>query len=254
MLDAVQHAPQTGISGGSEVRDKRLIIDTASVGLRDRQSISLGVTEHERAVKPGLSAAPAPFIKGFALALAVIAGVSAAPRPAAAGQTPAEFVSIVGTDVLAEMRSYAPLEQKSAYFRQMLRQDADLDGISRFVLGPYWRSASAEQQQEFRSLFEDYLIRTDGPLLAQYSGGTFQVTGSRTDPGGVIVTSQITSPQGRPIEMDWQLGISDGRYKIEDVAIDGVSAVMTRRSEISALMARGGGQVGTLLAALRQED
>jgi len=34
----------------------------------------------------------------------------------------------------------------------------------------------------------------------------------------VIVTSQITSAQGQPIEMDWRLGISDGRYKILDVS------------------------------------
>jgi len=135
----------------------------------------------------------------------------------------------------------------------MLRQDADLDRISRFVLGPYWRIASAEQQQEFQKLFEDFLIRSDGPLLAKYSGGTFRVTGSRTDPAGVIVTSQITSPQGPPIEMDWRLGISDGRYKIQDVSIDGVSAVMSRRSEVDAMMARAGGQVATLLAMMRQE-
>jgi phospholipid transport system substrate-binding protein len=192
-------------------------------------------------------------VKGFALALAVIAGISAAPRPVAAGQTPAEFISVIGADVLQEMRADVPLAQKEDYFRQMLRQDADLDGISRFVLGPYWRIASAEQRQEFEKLFEDYLIRSDGPLLVQHSGGTFRVTGSRTNPAGVIVTSQITSTQGQPIEMDWQLGISDGRYKIQDVSIDGISAAMTRRSQMEAMMSRAGEQVATLLAMMRQE-
>jgi ABC-type transporter MlaC component len=69
----------------------------------------------------------------------------------------------------------------------------------------------------------------------------------------VIVTSQITSTQGQPIEMDWQLGISDGRYKIQDVSIDGVSAAMTRRSQMEAMMSRAGEQVATLLAMMRQE-
>lgn len=67
------------------------------------------------------------------------------------------------------------------------------------------------------------------------------------------MTSQITTSQGRPIEVDWQLGISGGRYMIQDVAIDGVSAVMSRRSQIAAMMARSGGQVATLLAMMRQE-
>ena len=69
----------------------------------------------------------------------------------------------------------------------------------------------------------------------------------------MIVTSQITSAQGQPIEMDWQLGISGGRYKILDVSIDGVSAAMSRRSQIEAMMSRAGGQVATLLAMMRQE-
>jgi phospholipid transport system substrate-binding protein len=234
--------------------DKRLIIDPAGVRLSGQESSSSGVTEHESAVKAAVSTALAKFMRGFALALAVIAGISAASGPVAADETPAEFISVIGADVLQEMRSSASLDQKEAYFRQMLRQDADLAGVSRFVLGPYWRIASVEQQQEFRKLFEDYLIRSDGPLLAKYSGGTFRVTGSRTDPAGVIVTSQISSPQSPPIEMNWQLGISGGRYKIEDVTIDGVSAVMSRRSQIEAMMARAGGQVATLLEMMHQED
>jgi phospholipid transport system substrate-binding protein len=236
MLEAVQHTIETSVE-------------------EDSEGVSPSFLFHEResAEKPAVSTALAQFVKGLALALAVIAGVSAAPRPVAAGQTPAEFISVLGKDVLQEMGAATSLDQKEAYFRQMLREDADLDGISRFILGPYWRMANAEQQQEFRKLFEDYLIRSDGPLLAKHSGGTFQVTGSRTDPAGVIVTSQITSPQGQPIEMDWQLGISGDRYKIQDVSIDGVSAAMSRRSQIQAMMSRAGGQVATLLAMMRQE-
>ena len=43
------------------------------------------------------------------------------------------------------------------------------------------------------------------------------------------------------------------RYKIQDVSIDGVSAAMSRRSQMDAMMSRAGGQVATLLAMMRQE-
>ena len=205
------------------------------------------------AVQHTIETALVRFVKAIALAFAVIAGVSAASGAVAAGQTAAEFISVIGTDVLQEMRADVPLAQKEDYFRQMLRQDADLEGISRFVLGPYWRVASAEQRQEFQRLFEDYIIRSDGPMLVQHSGGTFRVTGSRSDPAGVIVTSQIASPQGQPIEMDWRLGLSDGRYKIQDVSVDGVSAAMSRRSQVEAMRSRAGGQIVALLAMMRQE-
>lgn len=154
MLEAVQHTIETSV-------------EEASDGF---PSPSL----HESAARPAVSSALAWFVKGAALALAMIAGASAASRAVAAGQTPAEFISVLGADVLQEMRADVPLDHKEGYFRQMLRQDADLDQISRFVLGPYWRVASSEQRQEFQRLFEDYIIRADGPLLAQYSSGTFR--------------------------------------------------------------------------------
>jgi phospholipid transport system substrate-binding protein len=186
--------------------------------------------------------------------LAVIVGLAAASLPAAAGEAPAEFIRILGEQALAVMRSNAPAAQKEAYFHQMLHQDFDLDEISRFVLGPYWRVASAEQRQQFRSLLENYIMRSDGARLAQYGGGQLDVTGSRTDPAGVIVTSQVIRLGGRSIEMDWQLAMSGRFYKIEDVTIDGVSMALTHRSEIASMIARNGGRLEALLATMRQES
>jgi hypothetical protein len=93
---------------------------------------------HERssAVKPAVGTPLARFVNGFALALAVIAGVSAASGPVAAGQSPAEFINLIGTDVLQEMRADVPLAQKEDYFRQLLRKDADLEGDFSFCSRP----------------------------------------------------------------------------------------------------------------------
>jgi phospholipid transport system substrate-binding protein len=79
------------------------------------------------------------------------------------------------------------------------------------------------------------------------------VNGSRTDPAGVVVASQIIRPQGPPIEVDWQLVVSDGRYKISDVSIDGLSMALTQRSEFAAIGQRNGGRVAGLLATMREE-
>jgi len=78
------------------------------------------------------------------------------------------------------------------------------------------------------------------------------VTGGRSSSDSVVVTSRITPSQGAPIAVDWRLGISDGAYKTKDVAIDGVSMALAQRSEIAALIAREGGQVGMLLATMRR--
>ena len=85
--------------------------------------------------------------RALTLAFAVITGAAAPPLAIAAGETSAEFIQTLGKDLLAEMSSAASLDQKEAYFHQMLRQDFDMDEIARFVLGPYWRTASPAQQQ-----------------------------------------------------------------------------------------------------------
>jgi phospholipid transport system substrate-binding protein len=188
------------------------------------------------------------------MALAVIAGALLMPRFAAAGEDAADFIRLLGNQGLAVIRSSATLDQKATYFHQLLRQDFALTAISRFVLGPYWPVASEAQRREFGSLFEDYLLHYYGQRFAQYGGETLRVNGSRSDPAGtgVVVTSQIIRPQGPPIEVDWRLVISDGRYKISDFSIDGVSMALTQRSEFAAIVQRNGGRVTGLLTTMRE--
>jgi phospholipid transport system substrate-binding protein len=200
---------------------------------------------------PTASAGLVKLAKGFVLCLAVIAGLAAAPPSAAAEDAPTAFIRALGTQAVSLIRRPdMPLATKAAYFGQLVRQDFDLTGICRFVLGPYWRVASPAQQQEFCDGFADRLVRFYGQRLVQSGSADFVVTGSRNVSGGVIVTSRIIPLEGAPISVDWRLGVSDGAYKIEDVAIDGVSMAVAQRSEVAALIAREGGQIRMLLAAM----
>ena len=214
---------------------------------------STGVPAPRRASRSRFGTAFGLSIKGLAVALAVSAGLAAAPRSAAAEDAPTAFLRALGNQAVAVIHSAMPLVWKADYFERMVRQDFDLTDVCRFVLGPYWRLASPAERQEFSDGFVDRLVHFYGRRLAQSGDGNFVVTGSRTAPGGVIVTSRIIPSQGTPIAVDWRLGISDGVYKIEDFAIDGISMALTQRSAIGALIARGGGQVGMLLASMRAE-
>jgi phospholipid transport system substrate-binding protein len=220
----------------------------ARLAQRDPQDRSARLTRRE---KPAISTGLAKLAKGLVLAVTVIVGLSVGPHPAAAEDAPVAFIRTLGTQAVWVIRSAMPLGAKADYFSQMLRQDFDLTGICRFVLGPYWRVASPTEQQQFCDGFADRLVRFYGRQLAQAGDGDFAVTGSRTGPDGVTVTSRIIRPQAAPIAIDWRLGISDGHYKIEDFAIDGVSMALAQRSEISGLIARAGGQVEMLLATMR---
>jgi phospholipid transport system substrate-binding protein len=206
---------------------------------------------HDQA-RPAIGSTLALFGRGLLLALIVVAGGLAESRPAAADELPVAFIRTLGAQALSVIRSDTLPVEKAAYFRQMIYRDFDLTGICRFVLGSDWRIASPAERRQFRSLFADRLVRIYGRQLVESGDGDFVVTGSQTDPSGVIVTSHIIRPQAAPIAVDWRLGINHGFYKIEDVAIDQVSMVLAQRAALDDLIARDGGQVKMLLATMRQ--
>src|SRR5262249_57939676 len=83
---------------------------------------------------------------------------------------------------------------RQARFRQLLHQDFDGPGIARLVLGPYWRSASDVERQEFVKLFEDYVAIVYAARHANFGGETFKIRRSRGDGDGAIASTGATSP------------------------------------------------------------
>jgi phospholipid transport system substrate-binding protein len=146
-----------------------------------------------------------------------------------------------------------PRAERLARFRELYQQNFDGPGIARFVLGRYWRSASEQEQQEYLKLFQDYVVFVYGTRLSDFNGERFKVRGSRTDESGTIVSTDLISPKGdAPIKVDWRLITDHGAFKINDVIIEGISMLVTQRSEFASVIQRHGGQVGELLAMMRE--
>ena len=90
--------------------------------------------------------------------------------------------------------------------------------------------------------------------MAEYSGETLRVTGSRPAPDGELVSSEIVRANGQPpARVEWLLTPQNGAYKISDVIVEGVSMAVTQRSEFASVIQRNGGQVEGLITALRQK-
>ncbi len=186
-------------------------------------------------------------------ALVLVAGAFAPAIPAAAAADPAALISNLGSQALSVLGKDATQSQRVARFRELLREDFDVPGIARFVLGRYWNTATEEQRAEYVKLFEDYIALAYSTRLAEYTGETFKVTGSRPDGDGAIVSSQIIRPGGAPVKVDWRLTGRNGVYKISDVSVDGISMAVTQRSEFASVIQHHGGQVQGLIAMLREK-
>lgn len=143
-------------------------------------------------------------------------------------------------------------EQRREEFRKLLQANYDMKTIGRFALGTYWRSATPKQQAEYQKLFEKMIIKVYSDRFSEYKGQQLEVSGARKETEtDIIVMSQVVSQGGEPIQVDWRVRKREGRYKVIDVIVEGVSMAMTQRSDFSSVIQRGGGDVGVLLTHLR---
>lgn len=178
-----------------------------------------------------------------------------AAAPAAAATDPAGFVTALGQKTLDIINKQPPKPERDQRFRAILHEGFDMQALSRFVLGPHWRSATEAQRQEFMKLFEDWIVSAYGERFSQYSGEQFKVVGQRPEGDAVtLVNSQIVRPNGGPpIKVDWRVAKVGNEYKISDVVVEGISLMVTQRQEFASVIQRNGGQLEALLKILREK-
>ncbi len=190
------------------------------------------------------------------VALATLMG-SGAPRPAVAAGPgdPAVFVrefSVRAIGVLAD-HSLSSAHREQA-FRELLTAGFDVKAISRFVLGRYWRKATGAERAEFTGLFEDLIVATYSKKFLDYSGQTLKVEAIREENQKTAsVASRIRRQGGDSIRIDWRLLRRAGSWRIVDVVVEGMSMVLSQRSEYASMIKADGGKIEGLLVKLREK-
>jgi phospholipid transport system substrate-binding protein len=169
----------------------------------------------------------------------------------ALAQSFVENLSVQGIDVLADKS--LSRDQRIAKFRAMLQNDVDIPRIARFTLGRYWRTASVQQREEFKALFQDWLLSNYVARFADYSGQTITVTGGQTESDSlVVVRSRVNQTNGAPpVDVDWRIWVQNGQGRVVDVVVEGVSMAITLRSQFDSVIQNNGGSVSALLTRMR---
>ena len=186
-------------------------------------------------------------------ALANIAPAAGVGSPEASPAGAAQFVKRLGESAIATMADPSlDAEERARALRGLLVRGFDLDNIGRIVLGRYWPRATPAQRAEYRRLFRDFIVAIYSARFSRYSGEALAVTGARPAKRGiVVVNSLIRRPHKAPVQVDWLVRYSAAGYRVIDVIVEGVSMAITQRSEFASIIQSRGGDVETLLAALR---
>ena len=135
-----------------------------------------------------------------------------------------------------------------------LKREFDLPLTTRLVVGPPWRSMSADQQQALVAAFSDYSTAVYASRFKDYSGERFVVdpVTSRLASGDVIVHTKLLPHDGDPVQLDYLVRAGTEGWRIIDVLLNGtISEMAERRSEFSSALRDGGARALTDL--LRQK-
>jgi phospholipid transport system substrate-binding protein len=163
----------------------------------------------------------------------------------------ARFINQLGNQAIEVLRAPGlTLEQRESHFRSLLAEGFDLRFIGRFVLGKYWRMATPAQRNEYLALYGEFVLQTYSARLGGYAGQSLTVVDARqASDKDVVVRTNIDRPSGPPIIAEWRVRTTGGRFRIIDVAVEGISMAVTQRSEFAAVVQRDG--IDGLLTILR---
>lgn len=199
----------------------------------------------------------------FALALAAFG--AALPAKEAASQRPSANAQALVADTTVALLNAFKREEASirqdpthayAIVDEILSPHIDYDRVTRLILGKYWRQASPEQRQRFRDEFRDLQVRTYAIALLDYTDTDIRYlpTPHSSDTGRTMVRTQIPRRNGTPISVDYRLYRTDGRWKVYDVLVEGVSLLTSYRATIGAQIAARGidGVIAQLTAKNRE--
>ena len=181
------------------------------------------------------------------------AALLAAPAARAQGVDPTEFVRQFGNQALAIVGGPGSAADKRQRLEPLITRAVDIEGIGRFVLGRFWRTATPQQQQEFQRLFNQVLLNNIGARINEFTGVDFTMTGTTQREDGAYVGTTIRRPNQQPNNVQWVVSSDGGRPRIVDVVAEGTSLRLTQRNDYASFISRNGNQVGALLDAMRRQ-
>jgi phospholipid transport system substrate-binding protein len=132
----------------------------------------------------------------------------------------------------------------------------DFEESTRLAVGRAWSQATPEQRKKLVAEFRNMLVRTYSNAIEAYEGQTLKVLPSR---GGkqdakdeATVRAQFVRAGGKPLPIEFQMRKTGDTWKVFDIAVEGISLVLTYRSEFDAVVKQEG--VDGLIKRLTQKN
>ncbi len=159
---------------------------------------------------------------------------------------PAQLVQSTAQQVIDIVKTKTGAARQAAILG-VLQSSFDMPAMGRSALGTHWNQATEAERTRFLKAVATAEAKAYSERFGQYGGQTLTVGKVTPRANGVsIVDSRLNQTSGQPIKLEWEVR----NDRITDVKVEGVSMVMTRRSDFNSYIQNNGGKVEPLVREL----
>jgi phospholipid transport system substrate-binding protein len=173
--------------------------------------------------------------------------------------TPDELVRKVTADVLDSIKADKQLQagdrkKALALAEQKILPHVDFREATLLAMGKSWYTATPAQQTQVVNEFRSMLVRIYSNAIDVYRGQTLKVLPLRMAQGATDITvrNQYLSEGRPPVPVEYSMKKTPEGWKIYDIAVEGVSLVLTYRAEFDNITRTSG--VDGLIKRLQQKN
>ena len=140
---------------------------------------------------------------------------------------------------------------------QLVESYFDVDAITRFSVGRYWRVANESERSEYAKLFRFVLLKQASEQFHKLKDLEFKPTTTNTKGDKLILVGGIIhdkSGEFPDVEIFWRVvARPDMPVKIFDIEVENISMLKTQQDENTTLIRRNAGRFGALIEALQEQ-
>ncbi len=181
---------------------------------------------------------------GAVVLLLLSAGQQASAASASVKNPAAGYIEKLGNQALTVIRDKnLSKEKKQSTLEALFKDNLDFDWVAKFVMGRFWREATDDQKKRYIGVYKDFLTKHYTARFAEYTNGTFKVTGAKEMEGGEsVVSMEIIGDEknAQPVLIDYKVRKGSGGFKVFDIIVEGVSLITTQRSEFASVLNKNG--------------
>lgn len=157
-----------------------------------------------------------------------------------------DFAATKGKELLMSFQQ-PDLEKRYKELDNMFITYIDIDYVSKFVVGKYWRQMTAEQQQKYKDIFVRYGLSYYKTLPLDYAKNlTYEIKGAETEGAFVNVATNVRIQLGQEtqdITLIFRLHKNNDVIKAVDVKVAESSLLLAYRSKFYEMISQNDGEI-----------